>query len=137
LRVSPPLLPFLLLGCDAAGSPCCLPAFFFSSAAPRNSRLQRHFLAIHLVLFLADLLAIALACQRFLHSLFLAWFQVKRMALDLLDDVFGLHLALEAAQGILKGFSFLNSYFCQREYTSKQANKRQIPEYLSQLVFDR
>jgi len=80
--------------------------------------------AISLILFLADLLAIALTCQRFFHSLFLARFQVERMALNFLDDVFSLHLALEAAQGILKGFAFLNSNFCQRGYTSKQANNR-------------
>jgi hypothetical protein len=30
----------------------------------------------------------------------------------------------------------LNSNFCQRKYTSKQANKRQLLEYLSALVFD-
>jgi len=74
-----------------------------------------------LILFLANLLAIALACQRFFHSLFFAWFQVKRVALNFLDNVFSLHFALEAAQGILKGFAFLNSNFCQRGYTSKQA----------------
>jgi hypothetical protein len=33
------------------------------------------------------------------------------MALNFLDDVFSLHLALEAAQGILKGFAFLNTNF--------------------------
>jgi len=41
------------------------------------------------------------------------------MALDLLDDVFGLNLPLEAAKSILKGLAFLNTNLCQRDYTSK------------------
>ncbi len=43
------------------------------------------------------------------------------MTFNFLDDVFGLHLTLEAAQGILKGFAFLNSNLCQKKYTSKQS----------------
>jgi len=43
------------------------------------------------------------------------------MTLNFLDDVFGLHLALEAPQGILKGFAFLYSNLCQEKYTSKQS----------------
>ena len=112
---------FLRLDCGLAASPAVI--VFSSSAAPHYSRLQRRFSYCELILFLADLLAIALTCQRFLHSLFLARFQVERVALNFLDDVFGLNLALEAAQGILKGFAFLNSNFCQRGYTSKQANE--------------
>ena len=76
-----------------------------------------------LVLLLADLLAIALACQRFLNSLLFTGLQVKRMALHFLDNVFGLHLTLEATQGILKGFAFLYSNLCQEKYTSKQCQK--------------
>ena len=41
------------------------------------------------------------------------------MALNLLNDVFLLHLALETAQCILKGLTFLQSHFCQRNYTPK------------------
>src|SRR5207247_2500854 len=62
-----------------------------------------------LVLLFTNLLAIALARQRFLHALLFTWFQVERVTLDFLDNVFGLHLALKAPQGILKGFAFLNS----------------------------
>jgi hypothetical protein len=40
------------------------------------------------------------------------------VTLDFLDDVFGLHLALKAPQGILKGFAFLYSNLCQEKYTS-------------------
>jgi hypothetical protein len=43
------------------------------------------------------------------------------VTLDFLDNVFGLHLALKAPQGILKGFAFLYSNLCQEKYTSKQS----------------
>ena len=35
------------------------------------------------------------------------------MALDLFDDVFRLHLALESPQGTLDGFTVLKANFCQ------------------------
>jgi len=47
------------------------------------------------------------------------------MTLDLFDDVFGLYFALEAAQGILERFTFLNSNLCQGKYTSQSG-----PEWL-------
>jgi len=50
-----------------------------------------------LVLFFARLFAGSLSSQRSLHTLLLAGLQVKGVALDLLDNVFLLHLALEAA----------------------------------------
>lgn len=50
-----------------------------------------------LILFFACFLAGSLSSQRGLHTLFLARLQVKGVALNLLDDVFLLHLALEAA----------------------------------------
>ena len=71
-----------------------------------------------LVLFLANLLAITLARKRFLHTLLLTWFQVKRVTLDFLDDVLGLNLALEAAQRVLERLTFLYTNFCQEKYTS-------------------
>jgi len=52
---------------------------------------------LRLILFLARLFARALASECSFHTLFLAGLQVKGVALDLLDDVFLLHLALEAA----------------------------------------
>lgn len=64
-------------------------------------------------LFLACLFAIALAGQSLLHAHLLAWLHVIRVPLDLFDDVFLLHLALEATQCILQRFAFLNLYFCQ------------------------
>jgi hypothetical protein len=50
-----------------------------------------------LILFFSCFLSSAFASQRGLHTLFLAGLQVKGVALDLLDDVFLLHLALESA----------------------------------------
>jgi hypothetical protein len=75
----------------------------------------------YLVLFFPYLLAVALTCQRFLHAFLFTRLQVKRMTLNFLDDVFCLHLSLKTAQGILKGFAFLDSNLCQGEYTSKPA----------------
>ena len=74
-----------------------------------------------LILLLTDLLAIALACKRLFHALLLTWFQIKRVTLDFLDNVFRLHLALEAPQCVLKGFAFLYSNLCQEKYTSKHS----------------
>jgi hypothetical protein len=70
---------------------------------------------LQLVLFLARLLAGSLTSQRSLHALFFAWLQVKGVALDLLDNVFLLHLAFKATQSILEGFSLLKPNFCQTD----------------------
>jgi hypothetical protein len=72
-----------------------------------------------LILLLTDLLPIALASKRLFHAFLFTGFQIKRMTLDFLDNVFSLHFALEAPQGILKGFAFLYSNLCQEKYTSK------------------
>ena len=84
---------------------------------------------LKLILLLTDLLAIAFASERFFHSFLLTWFQIKRVTLDFLDNVFGLHLALKASQGILKGFAFLYSNLCQEKYTSKQSQSGYLLEY--------
>jgi hypothetical protein len=76
---------------------------------------------LELILLLTDLLAITLACKRFFHALLFTGLQIKRVTLDFLDNVFSLHLALKAPQGILKGFAFLYSNLCQEKYTSKQS----------------
>jgi hypothetical protein len=47
--------------------------------------------------FTWPLFAVALAGQCFLGAALFAWFQIKRMPLDLFDDVFLLHFALEAS----------------------------------------
>jgi hypothetical protein len=72
-----------------------------------------------LILLLTRLLAGTLASQRSLHALFLAWLQVKGVTLDLLNNIFLLHLALETAQSVFEGLTLLQSYFCQMRYTPK------------------
>ena len=67
------------------------------------------------LLLFAYLLAVPLARQRLFHTLLFARFQVKGVTLDLFDDVFGLHLPLEAAKSILQGLALLNTYLCQDE----------------------
>ena len=66
-----------------------------------------------LILFLACFLACAFARQCFLDPLLLAGFQVKGVTLDFLNDVLLLHFPLEATQGVLERFAFLQSDFCQ------------------------
>jgi hypothetical protein len=76
-----------------------------------------------LILLFADLLTVPLASEGFLHALLLTGLQVEGVALDFLDNVFGLHLALETAQSILKGFAFLNSNLCQRKTPPNGPNR--------------
>jgi hypothetical protein len=76
-----------------------------------RSGTERPFTA--LILFLACLFSGALPSERSFYALFFAGLQVEGVTLDLLDDVFLLHLALETAQSILEGFALLKPYFCQ------------------------
>ena len=69
-------------------------------------------------LLLARLFTAALACYGLFHPLFFAWLEVKGMTLNFLDNVLLLDLALKAPQGVLKGFSLLNSDFGQTGYTT-------------------
>jgi len=66
-----------------------------------------------LLLFFPSFFPAALARQSFLHAPLFAGFQVKGVALHFFDDILLLHLAFEAAQGVLKGFSLLQSDFRQ------------------------
>jgi len=68
-----------------------------------------------LVLLLANFLTSALASQRSLYPFLFTGFQVKRVALDLLDNVFLLYFALEAAQRVLEGFTLLQPNFRQTD----------------------
>ena len=76
-----------------------------------------------LVLLFAHFLTIPLPGERLFDTLFFARLQIEGVALDLFDDVFGLYLALEAAQGILERFPFLYSNLCQLKYTSLSRRK--------------
>jgi hypothetical protein len=68
-----------------------------------------------LVLLLANLLTSALASQRGLYPFLFTGFQIKGVALDLLDNVLLLYFALEAAQRVLKGFTLLQPNFRQTD----------------------
>ena len=68
-----------------------------------------------LVLFFARFFSSTLASKSGFDTLFLAGLQVEGVALDLLDNVFLLHLALETAQSVLEGFTLLQSNFCQTD----------------------
>jgi hypothetical protein len=72
-----------------------------------------------LVLLFPSFLPAAFARECFFHALLFAGFQIKGVALDLLNNVFLLHFALEAAQCILEGLALLQSDFCQRNNTPK------------------
>jgi hypothetical protein len=72
-----------------------------------------------LVLLFTSLFTTPFTRQSFLHAFLLAWFEVKGMSLDFLDNVFLLYLSLKATQGIFEGFSLLQSDFCQLNYTPK------------------
>ncbi len=74
---------------------------------------------MNLVLLFSDLLTVALTSQRLFHALFLARLQIEGMPLDLFNDVFGLYLAFEAAEGIFQWLSLLQSNFRQLNYTPK------------------
>src|SRR5271155_3564162 len=112
---------FSLPGPVDGGSPSLAIQAAVSSNSEERRRTTALVMELELILLLTDLLAIALASECFFHSFLLTWFQIKRVTLDFLDNVFGLHLALKASQGILKGFAFLYSNLCQEKYTSKQS----------------
>ena len=57
---------------------------------------------LELILLLTDLLAVALAGKRFFHALLFTGLQIKRVTLDFLDDVFGLHFSLEATKSVFE-----------------------------------
>ena len=80
--------------CDEYESPAAAPSGGGQIKRGRPGRGQP-FAA--LVLFFARFLAGSLASQRGLYTFFLAGLQVEGVALNLLDNVFLLHLALEAA----------------------------------------
>jgi hypothetical protein len=74
---------------------------------------------IDLVLLFACFFSAAFTSQRFFYALFFTRLQVKGVTLDLLNNVFLLHFALEATQCIFEGLALLKSYFCQLNYTPR------------------
>ena len=83
--------------------------------------MQRPWFRDGLVVFLADLFTGSLARQSLLGSTLVSRFQIERMLLDILDDVFLLDLPFKAAQRIFKRLAFLYTNFCQKLSTSKPA----------------
>ena len=77
-----------------------------------------------LFLLFASFLPAAFACQGFLDSLFLAGLQIKGVPLDLLNNVFLLHFALEPPQSVLEGLALLRPNFGQLAYTPKPVRNR-------------
>jgi len=105
-----------------AEKPGLVPGFLWTCwIAPNGAR--------QLVLLLANLLAIPLACQCFLHALLLTGLQVKGVTLHFLDDVFLLHLALKAAKSILEGLTLLQTNFCQCKNTPLSGHAGQLTDY--------
>ena len=90
--------------------------FFAATSHYWSERWPRFFRSLILVLLLADLLTITFTGERFFDALLFARLEIERMTLYFLDDVFGLDLALETAQSILKGFALLNSNLCQKKH---------------------
>jgi len=86
-----------------------------SRAAPGRSGPFLRLILTSLVLLFTRFLASTFSSESGLHTLFLAGLQVKGVALNLLDNVFLLHLALETSQSVLEGFALLKSYFCQTD----------------------
>ena len=76
-----------------------------------------------LILLLANFLTGTLAGESGFYAFFLPRFQVKGVAFDLFDDVFLLHFALEAAQGVLQRLTLLQSNFRQTDTPPNQSGR--------------
>jgi hypothetical protein len=98
---------------------CAYPRLGYALLKGKRAATRGGAALFRLVLLFPSFFPAAFARQCFLHALLLARLQVKGVALNLLDYVLLLHLALEPAQCILKGLALLQSDFCQRNYTPK------------------
>ena len=67
---------------------------------------------VRLILLTTLLLAETLTRECFLGATLLPRLHVVAVLFDLFDDVFRLHLSLEAAESILQRFALLNDNFC-------------------------
>ena len=86
--------------------------------------------------FSANLFSASLPGQCLLDPFLFARFQVERVFLDFLDDVFLLNLAFEPPQGVFNGFSVLNPYFSQSVHPhSMWAFNRQTSDYSAVSTF--
>src|SRR6202035_1390241 len=96
---------------------CCSPAVHMNSAPQSTHRrslswnsIGRYLVVVGvgLLRLAPELVSIALARQRLLRQALVAGLQIEGMLLDVLDDVFLLHLPLETPEGALDGFPLLN-----------------------------
>jgi hypothetical protein len=71
----------------------------------------------------AILLPVAFASQRLLGPQLLSRLQVKRVSLDLFNNVLLLDLTLEAPEGVFQRFALLKLYFSQTKNTSQLDRK--------------
>ena len=74
-----------------------------------------------LVQFPALLFTTAFTSEGLFRPALVTRLQIERVLLDILDDIFLLHLPLEAAQGAFDGFAFLDFYFSQALSTPSPA----------------
>jgi len=74
-----------------------------------------------LVQFPALLFSRALTSEGLFRPTLVTRLQIERVLLDILDDIFLLHLPLETAQGAFDGFAFLDFYFSQALSTPSPA----------------
>jgi hypothetical protein len=102
---------------DAQNRPSDLCAHFRSPLRSASFTVAVH--SVQLFNFAPALFPVSLTGKRLLDPQLLARLQVKRMPLDLFNDVFLLHLALESPEGVFQSFTVLESYFCQTYDTSK------------------
>ena len=72
--------------------------------------------------FAALLLARPFTRERLLGASPIAWFQVEGVLLDILDDIFLLHLPLEPAKRAFDGFAILHFHFSQAKNTPSTAD---------------
>jgi|ERR1700761_2353313 hypothetical protein len=88
-----------------------MPCYSFRSCCLESVCLE----SVSSILLFANLLTSTLPSKSGLHPFFFTGLQVKGVALDLFDNVFLLHFALEAAQSVFEGFTLLQSNFCQTD----------------------
>jgi hypothetical protein len=83
-------------------------------SGPHHERLANgSFYQLQLIRLAALLLPRTLARERLLGAAPIARFQVERMLLDILDDIFLLNLPLETAKRAFNGLAFLHFDFSQ------------------------
>ena len=95
-----------------------------SSGSPHDCLANGSFCQLQLIRFAALLLPRPLARERLFGAAPIARFQVERMLLDILDDIFLLNLPLEAAKRAFNGLAFLHFDFSQAVYTPLPASVR-------------